>query len=138
MQWTATTDHVARLEGLLRRALDAVPGGDLPADTVLAISPDPSLAEQGFYLYLWTAYLLPELEVRRVTRPEEGLGAEYWLVFEAAAPSTAVPRASDAGSYPRAQGWQPLARRRAALLPTATLYRVPDDGSTRPAPRGAS
>lgn len=51
--WTPSTGHVTRL----RADLERLPLDDLGT---LAVTTDPALHEQGFYQYVWLAYLLPE------------------------------------------------------------------------------
>jgi hypothetical protein len=121
VQWKATSQHVASLGAQLRRALAAIEE-PIPEGAVLAVSPDPSLGEQGFYLYLWTAYLLPEWEVRRVSRPEEGFASDYWLVF------------GGATSDPRLERLERLRVAKSEPLPPVTLFRVSRPAPVRPAP----
>lgn len=119
VQWLATSQHVASLGAQVRRALAAVEG-PIPEGAVLAVSPDPSLEEQGFYLYLWVAYLLPEWEVRRVSRPEEGFASDYWLVFG----SGFEAMESAFGGTPSDPRLERLTAARSTPLPPVTLFRV--------------
>lgn len=51
--WTPTSAHVERL----RAEVEGLPLEELD---VLAVSTDPALGDQGWYQYLWVAYLLPD------------------------------------------------------------------------------
>jgi hypothetical protein len=76
VQWILPSGHVRRLDGLAERVRSRLPEG-----AALAVSPDPALGGQGFYQFLWLAYVWPENDLRLVARPEDGLAAGHWLVF---------------------------------------------------------
>ena len=81
--WPLDGGHVRHLEHLLARFDSCLPepGG------VIAVTIDPDLGEQSFYLYLWLAYLLPEHHVRLAafdtlpSVPKPPAHDDAWLVY---------------------------------------------------------
>ncbi|MEM9597513.1 MAG: hypothetical protein AAGD06_24815 [Acidobacteriota bacterium] len=88
--WPVDGGHVDRLEGLVSRLRPCLPENGSPGEGTVALTVDPALGDQAFYLRMWLAYLLPEHDLRPVDLPAVP-GEATWLVYgHGAVPATVV------------------------------------------------
>jgi hypothetical protein len=80
-RWRFRSRHVEELRELLEAEVR-----DLPEGSVVAVAADPDEPGEGFFRYLWVAYLLPEYEVRHAGLGDPRVEADHWIVLPSETP----------------------------------------------------